>query len=116
MKNINYRLKNCLAVIGLSALLPITFSSCTANFLEYNTNPDEATDDMLDGDNFRVGAFFPQMQMAVMPVNDHAYQVSQNLTGDVYAGYMCGIGEWNGGHNGTTCDFVIDDWTDLPYP
>lgn len=115
MKNINYRLKNCLAVIGLSALLPITFSSCTANFLEYNTNPDEATDDMLDGDNFRVGAFFPQMQMAVMPVNDHAYQVSQNLTGDVYAGYMCGIGEWNGGHNGTTCDFVIDDWTDLPY-
>ena len=28
---------------------------CTKNFLEYNTNPNEATDEMTDWDNVRTG-------------------------------------------------------------
>lgn len=99
----------------LLGVLSMGTVSCTGNFEEYNTNPDEVTDDMLDGDNFRIGAFIPQMQMLVIPVHPHQYQVGQNLTGDVYAGYMAGIGEWNSGKNGTTCAFVIDDWQDIPF-
>lgn len=115
MKNIVNRIKHRLFIGSLLGALAVGSSSCTKNFMDYNTNPDEVTDDMLDGDNFRVGAFFPQMQMSVLPVHPHQFQVSQNLTGDVYSGYMVGIGEWNGGHNGTTCDFVIDDWQDIPF-
>ncbi len=99
----------------LFGVLTLGFTSCTKNFMDYNTNPDEVTGEMLDGDNFRIGAFFPQMQMVVSPVVPNHFQVSQNLTGDVYAGYMAGIGEWNSGKNGTTCAFVIDDWQDIPF-
>ena len=115
MKNIFSRLKYNLFSTCVCSSVLIAATSCTDKFMEYNTNPDEVTDEMLDGDNFRVGAFFPQMQMSVLPVHPHAFQVGQNLTGDIYAGYMAGIGEWNGGHNGTTCDFVIDAWSDIPY-
>ena len=31
---------------------------CTKNFLEYNTNPNEATDEMTDWDNVRTGSLF----------------------------------------------------------
>ena len=115
MKNIRTMMKNRLLISCLCGALTLGTMSCTKNFMEYNTNPDEVTDDMLDGDNFRVGAFFPQMQMVVSPTITNHFQVTQNLTGDVYSGYMAGIGEWNGGKNGTTCAFVINDWLDIPF-
>lgn len=31
---------------------------CTKNFLEYNTNPNEATDEMTDWDNVKLVLFF----------------------------------------------------------
>lgn len=108
MKKIDY-------VKLIAASIIIVFTSCTGRFEEFNTNPDEPTDDMLDGDNFKVGAFFPTMQNCVIPTHPHQFQVSQNLVGDVYAGYMAGIGEWNQGKNGTTYAYVIDDWTDIPF-
>lgn len=90
--------------------------SCTQKFAEFNTNPDEVTDDMLEHDNFKVGAFFPQLQQTVIPCDhDHTFQVGQNLTGDIYSGYMAGIGVWNSGKNGTTGAFVVDDWLDIPF-
>lgn len=115
MKKKKSILKSALLAGGFASMLAWGLSACTGNFLTYNTNPDEVTEEMLDRDNFRVGAFIPQLQMAVLPVHPHQFQVSQNLTGDVYAGYMCGIGEWNGGRNGTTCDFVIASWQDIPF-
>ena len=33
---------------------------CTKNFLEYNTNPNEATDEMTDWDNVRTGSLLLQ--------------------------------------------------------
>lgn len=99
----------------MAASMMLVFSSCTGRFEEFNTNPNEPTDDMLDGDNFKVGAFFPTMENCVIPTHPHQFQVSQNLVGDVYAGYMAGIGEWNQGKNGTTYAYVIDDWTDIPF-
>lgn len=109
----NIKSSSILAIVLMASLLSV---SCTKNFPEYNTNPDEATEDMLEHDNFKVGAFIPQLQQAVIPCDhDHTFQVGQNLTGDIYSGYMCGIGTWNGGKNGTTGAFVIDDWLDIPF-
>ncbi len=43
-------------IMSFAALL--LMSSCTAKFVEMNTNPDEATDEMLDWDNLRLGSAF----------------------------------------------------------
>lgn len=110
MKNIRYRLSIKVALLATALLV----SSCTGMFEKYNTNPDEVTEDQMNGDNYKVGAFFPQMQMNVIPVHEHRYQVSQNLAGDIYCGYMAGIGEWDQGKNGTTF-FWKDTWLDIPF-
>ena len=41
---------------------------CTKNFLEYNTNPNEATDEMTDWDNVRTGSLLLQMEQNVLVV------------------------------------------------
>lgn len=109
----NIKSSSILAIVLMASLLSV---SCTKNFPEYNTNPDEATEDMLEHDNFKVGAFIPQLQQAVIPcLMPNHFQVAQNLTGDNYAGYMCGIGVWNSGKNGLTGAFAVDDWLDIPF-
>lgn len=117
MKNSKYFNQSKSLVAILLAVFVLGLASCTDKFMEYNTNPDEVTDDMMDGDNFRSGAFFPQMQQLVIPVKANPFQVSQNLKGDVYAGYFCGIGVWNSGKNGTTYDFDSGnpDWLNMPF-
>ncbi|MFV0554718.1 MAG: SusD/RagB family nutrient-binding outer membrane lipoprotein [Mangrovibacterium sp.] len=117
MKNSKYFNQSKSLVAILLAVFVLGLASCTDKFMEYNTNPDEVTDDMMDGDNFRVGAFFPQMQLLVIPVKANPFQVSQNLKGDVYSGYLCAIGAFNGGKNGTTGDFDSGnvDWLNMPF-
>lgn len=67
---------------------------CTTGFDSFNTNPNEATDDMLDWDNTRTGAFFLQMQQNVLPIaqgvdfGSSVYQVVETMTGDGYVGYF----------------------------
>lgn len=98
-----------LLIIGMVA----SFASCTDNFKEYNTDPTEATDEMLDMDNLRVGGFIPQIQRDVIPTSDpdaNAFQRAQNLAGDTYSGYMGPIGTWNSGNNGNTYNLKFDNW------
>ena len=66
MKNMRMMMKYRILISCLFGVLTLGFTSCTKNFMDYNTNPDEVTGEMLDGDNFRIGAFFPQMQMVVV--------------------------------------------------
>lgn len=68
---------------------------CTSNFLEMNTNPNEATEEMLDWDNARTGALFLQMEQNVLVVAQSAakigtdrYQTVEIMGGDNYAGYF----------------------------
>lgn len=79
--------------------------ACTKNFEERNTNPEEATDEMLGWDNLRVGSAFAQMTRNVIPsyqlIGDEEYgsanyQVVQDLTGNLFANY---IGVVNAGFN-----------------
>lgn len=109
-----------LGMKSLAALLTVLFglSSCTDDFKEYNTNEHEATEEMLSYDNLKVGGFFPQMQLDVIPTSDtgaNEYQRAQNLTGDIFSGYMGAIGTWNNSSNNTTYDLTFGDWNEVAF-
>lgn len=88
-------------------LLLLLCGACTKKFREYNTDPNNATDEMLQYDNLATGVFFSQMEQNIFPTaqppafGDEMYQVVQNLTGDIYSGYMGASNNWFGGVNST---------------
>ncbi len=94
--------KNLIA--GLALILCF---GCTKNFKEYNTNPNNATQQMMQYDNLGTGVFFSQMEQNIFPTaqepafGDEMYQEVQNLCGDVYSGYMGASNNWFGGVNST---------------
>ncbi len=94
--------------VCVAAMLLIVAVGCTKKFREYNTNPNNATEDMMQYDNLSTGVFFSQMEQNIFPVaqqpafGDEMYQVVQNLAGDVYSGYMGASNNWFGGSNNTT--------------
>jgi len=80
-------------VTGLKAtsaflVLALTFSSCSDMLKDINQNNTQLNDELMKGDNFKMGAFFPQMQEYVNPVQENAYQMNNNLIGDIYGRYM----------------------------
>lgn len=83
-------------VLIISIFVCYSFNSCTSNFKDLNTNDFGVTDDMLDYDNLKVGGFITAMERDVIPTSDAGagdYQLAQNLTGDIFAGYMGAINE-----------------------
>ncbi len=102
IKNI-YSLKKLL----VAGILLLGLGACTNSFEEFNTNPHEATEEMMSHDNLETGAFFTQMQRSVVLFDDGSnlssdYQVAQGLTSDLYSGYIAPTGTWyNGVHNGS---------------
>lgn len=79
------KLKYIICLIGATMIA----TSCTNNFLEYNTNPDEVTNEVANWDNAKNGSFFLQMQENVIPIFEASdYQVIEVMTGDGYAGYF----------------------------
>src|SRR5215475_4148643 len=94
--------------LHVAALFLIFSMGCTKKFRDYNTNPNNATEDMMQYDNLSTGVFFSQMEQNIFPVaqppafGDEMYQVVQNLAGDVYSGYMGASDNWFGGSNNTT--------------
>lgn len=102
-------------------LLALAFSmlsvgGCTDSFEKWNTNPDQATEEMMTMDNLFTGSFFVQMQKNVMPIaggsiGDDVYQVCVNLLGDAYSGYMGSLLT----KRGTPTYDMIAEWRDLPF-
>ncbi len=93
-------------------------ASCTDYYKEYNTNPNEATEEMKTWDDLWIGGLFPQMQRDVIPTSDelaNQYQRVQNLTGDIYSGYMGAIGVWNNSNNNTTYNLSYGDWNEVAF-
>ena len=82
-------------------ILPILLAvfalgACTNDFAWRNTNPEQASDDMLDHDGLRTGAILAQMMANVIPsyqLSDNEeygsanYQVAQGLNGNIFANY-----------------------------
>lgn len=100
-----YNIKRYMVAGGF---LILCCTACTKKFREYNTNPNNATDEMMQYDNLATGVFFSQMEQNIFPTaqppafGDEMYQEVQNLAGDVYSGYMGASNNWFGGSNNTT--------------
>ena len=106
-----YKIKSVGLALTLGAL-----TACTGNFEEMNTNPDNVTDEMLDHDNLRTGGAISAMQLDVIPCSDggaNDYQRAQNLTGDIFAGYLAGSNNWNGSSNNATYNLRFGGWGDV---
>ncbi|MFV0585726.1 RagB/SusD family nutrient uptake outer membrane protein [Bacteroides reticulotermitis] len=90
-----------LPVMGMSLIL-LNTTSCI-DYID-NVNPNEVTEEMMEVDNLKTGAFFSQMIRRVVIVNDgdkldSDYQIAQNLSHDLYSGYIAAtLGSTN--HNG----------------
>lgn len=119
MKNISIKKLSLLGGVLLTSL----FTSCTANFDKWNINPDEVTEEVMQYDDLKTGAYFVQMLKNVFPIEQltakpeigaSVYQTMQNLTGDSFAGYTGAIGQWFGGRNFTTYDMSID-WRNMAF-
>jgi len=105
-------MKTILKYILFAAITLGMFSACTDGFEEANTNPHEATDEMLETDNLSTGAFFSQMILRMVPFvaggnqddsygSTGSYQHFQGLCSDWYSGYVAPTGTWaSGNHNG----------------
>jgi len=95
----------------------LSLVSCTKNYADYNTNPYVPTLEQLDADNYITGRNFPNMMDAVLPAADvgssgtdfaNSYQISNNLAGDVFSGFMGQAGDWGGNTNNLTYGFNLD--------
>jgi len=93
-----------LSFVCVSYLL--LMSACTNKFEEYNTNQNQATEEMGSHDDLLAGSLFSQLQRSVVIFKDGVnlssdYQVAQGLTADIYSGYIAPTGTWySGAHNG----------------
>lgn len=88
------KFKNSIKLSLAAALLSL--GACTGDFYEKNTNPDEATDEMLGWDDLRTGSAFMQLAQNVIPTfqivggeeyGSANFQVIQDLAGNIFAGY-----------------------------
>lgn len=94
------------AALALSLLA----SSCIDT--KDNIDPNKVTDDMMAVDNLKTGAFIQQMQTRVILVAlggklSSDYQISRNLTHDLYAGYA---GSTLGSFNNHNQYVWVDQW------
>lgn len=78
----------------LFILAPAMMLLGTTSCIDYedNVNPNEVTEEMMEVDNLKTGSFFSQILRRVVILNDGAlfdsdYQIAQNLSHDLYAGY-----------------------------
>lgn len=89
--------------LSAAALLMPAVAGCTSDFEKWNTNPNEATEDMLDWDNARTGSLFLQMEQNVLVVaqpgadiGTDRYQTVEVMGGDNFINYF---GSSNSNHN-----------------
>ena len=98
-------------------VLMIGLVSCTKDFAGRNTNPEQATEEMLEHDNLRTGSYIAQMMANVLPsyqrgeqeYGSASYQVVQGLTGNIFANYEAATN--SGFHQTNEYNLVADGWT-----
>lgn len=90
-------------------LLMTVLSGCTKNFMDYNTNPAALTDEQINADYTLISAFLQQAQRGIIPQDVGTYQLSENLTSDIYSGYMGIEAPFRSNSNNATYD-LVDGW------
>lgn len=103
--------------IFVTASLVFCTESCVKDFYNRNTNPEQATEQMLEHDNLRTGSYVAQMMANVLPSyqrgeNEYgsaSYQVVQGLTGNIFSNYEAASNP--GFHQTNEYNLVADGWT-----
>lgn len=111
--------KNIFRGLALTAGCGVLLAGCTGPFEKFNTNEHEATEEQMEQDNLKTGAFFRQLQRSVVIFSDGSYydsdyQIAINLLADSYAGYLAPTLSSNGGvHTGSY--FMTENWCQALY-
>ena len=80
--------KSLLIITVIAGLTGNLLTSCTANFLEMNTNPNQVTGEQMEVNNYRTGTKVLNLQNLVVPVQEHMYQFNESLSGGPFGGYI----------------------------
>lgn len=122
MINKKYSYKKLLLLCAGVSLLATT--GCTDKFEEWNTNPHQATEEMMNRDDLAVGSFFVQMQRNVFVLENltsdgggigaNYYQVIDNLAGASFAGYTGATNIWFSNSNFLTYNMTVD-WRNVAF-
>jgi len=108
-------MKKIITLIAVAVALSAV--SCVKDYTDRNTNPEQATEEMLEWDNLRSGSYISQMIANVLPsyqrgeeeYGSASYQVVQGLTGNIFSNYEAAS---NGGfHQTNEYNLVADGWT-----
>ena len=92
--------------------------SCTDSFEKWNINPNEVTPDQMDRDNLKTGAYFVQMEKGVFIVGKDLggeYQITEMLTGDVFASYIANITTYSYTTYHNDHYALYRDWYNAPF-
>ncbi|SUB88012.1 Susd and RagB outer membrane lipoprotein [Porphyromonas macacae] len=98
------------------AFMGILFG-CTDGFDEMNTNPYGVTPEHKKPYVLELGGFIPQMQKSIYfnrENNDWDFQIMQNLSSDVYSGYMTPPTPFAGDKNNITY-FMMEGWNSYSF-
>lgn len=99
--------------IFMGALTVLTMS-CTNDFADINTNPNNPTQEQAERDGVNISGYLGTIQNQIIPtrvVNGvNLYQTSINMMGDSYVGYMAPpSNKWNGGRTMIT-GYMAEWW------
>ncbi len=87
--------KNILYIMSFAVLS--AFTSCTADFKDFNTSPYDATHEEMERDGYNVNAALTNLEGWVIPMDVNAFQFNDCLLGGSYGGYLA---DSNNGFNG----------------
>ena len=106
--------KRVISYIASTLSAAVVLSGCTGAFEEMNTSPTGVTDEELLQDNNYIGAHFPSMEKSIY-YNPGGwgwdFQTAQNLTSDIWSGYMATPSYFLNG-NDTQTNMTPREWTD----
>lgn len=111
--------KHIFSTIFCGVLAAGLMCSCTDSFDDLNHDPNKAYDDDLRQDNLATGSNYSTMQRGVYTVgkdNGGTYQITQMLTGDIFAGYFADMkGTYNIGNLHLDHYYQVSHWYNMPF-
>lgn len=120
MKQIMKYTKNVSGAFLAGSLL---LTSCTSQFEKWNINPNEVTSEEMTYDNLNTGAYFTQMEKGVFIIGKSAdgvglggrYQITEMLTGDIFASYIANINTYSYTTYHNDHYALYRDWYNAPF-
>lgn len=94
--------------------ITLIFANCTDKFLEYNTDPYQATKDQMKYKNYQTQSAVLTMQSIVIPAENNLNQFVECLLGGSYGGYLADSNSGFVGRNFATYS-VGQGWSSVPF-